>query len=107
LQLSSFAQVDLGLSKDEFYDLTPREFDALCRRRERLRSEGEYMLAQLTAYVINFSHWRSQPKEPVSSKNFMLHPFRSEQEEAPSAPKRLNRKKIEAKVRSTLGLLWG
>jgi hypothetical protein len=71
LRLSSFAQVDLGLSRDEFYGLTPEEFGALCRRHERGTEEREFLFAQLTACVVNFSHWRSQPKEQAHPKQFM------------------------------------
>lgn len=60
---------DLKLSPVQFFALTPRQFDALLKRKERETQDTEYLFAQLTAYTVNFS--MCHPKEPVAPKDFM------------------------------------
>lgn len=71
IELLTYARVNVGLSKDEFLDLTPRYFDALVNEHRRCieRSERgrDYMLAQIVAGQYNLGHlrfeeWR-QPRE--------------------------------------------
>lgn len=69
----SIARYDLGLSDVEFYSLTPRQFDALVKRRERDVVTTEFLFAQLTAAVVNFSTCR--PKETVHPRDFMPSEF--------------------------------
>jgi hypothetical protein len=69
----SVARYDLGLTSEDFYALTPRQFDALVKRRERDAQEQEFLTAQLTAAVVNFS--MCHPKEPVSPRDFMPSEF--------------------------------
>jgi hypothetical protein len=92
LQLWSHVRIDLGLTDEEFYDLTPRQIDALSKRfRDRATeraSEQEFLFAQLTTYVVNFSHW--PPKEPASPKDFMPSEMRRR---AMEKPKRMTRKR--------------
>ncbi|ADW69014.1 UBA domain-containing protein [Granulicella tundricola] len=51
------ATLELGLSSEQFYDLTPRQFQALCKRyqnnRETVRNHTELMFGQLTSWVVN------------------------------------------------------
>lgn len=63
------ALYDLGLTPEQFYDCTPRQLDALIKRHERAKQETEFLFAQLTSCVVNFS--MSRPKEPVSPKDLM------------------------------------
>lgn len=65
----SVAVYDLHLTSDQFFALTPRQFDALVKRRERQVEHDEFMLAQLTAYTVNFSMCR--PKDAVAPRDFM------------------------------------
>jgi hypothetical protein len=65
----SIAVYDLGLTSEDFYSLTPRKYDALVKRWEREREHSEFMLAQLTSSVINFSTCR--PKESVKPQELM------------------------------------
>lgn len=63
------ARYDLGLSSDEFFDCTPRQLDALIKRHERSKQEQEFLFAQLTSCVVNFS--MAGPKKPSEPKDFM------------------------------------
>jgi hypothetical protein len=67
--LWSVARYDLGLSSEEFFSLTPRQLDALIRRHERASKEREFLFAQLTQSVVNFSP--VHPKEPAKLQAFM------------------------------------
>jgi hypothetical protein len=70
------ARFDLSLTSDEFYALTPRQFDALVKRHERKNEHIEFLFAQLTSYGINFSMCR--PQEPTSPRDFMPSQFDKE-----------------------------
>jgi hypothetical protein len=63
------ARYDLGLSSEEFFDCTPRQLEALVKRFERAQEHKDFMLAQNTAYTINFS--MAAPKKPVSPRDLM------------------------------------
>lgn len=64
---------DLRLSADEFYDLTPRQLDALLKRKKVETVANEYLFAQLTALVAN-TGFRSG-KEPSKPSDFMPTEF--------------------------------
>lgn len=70
MSLWSIAIYDLGLSEEQFYSCTLKQIKALIKRKELAVSHGEYMLAQLTSYVINFSG-ASAPKNPTTPQQFM------------------------------------
>ena len=69
MRLWSVARYDLRLSNEDFYGLTPRQLDALIKRRERETQDREFLFAQLTAYTINFS--MARPKAPVKISDLM------------------------------------
>lgn len=69
MNLWSFARLELGLETSEFYAMTPRWFDALRRRHESMTEDREFLIAQLTSYVVNFSY--RPPKEQVHPKDLM------------------------------------
>ncbi len=94
----STARIDLGLSTGEFYALTGRQLDALMRRRLRRVEDGGFMLAQLTAYVINFSMCR--PEKPVAIKDFMPSQWAKQQRARPKKQKRRSRAIIAQELRS-------
>jgi hypothetical protein len=68
-RLWSIARYDLQLTSQEFYSLTPRQLDALIKRRERETQEREFLFAQLASVTANFGF--HAPKEPISTKDFM------------------------------------
>jgi hypothetical protein len=59
----------LGLSDDEFYNLTPRQFYSLLEQAEHERSYQEFLFGQLCAVVGNYS--TAQPMEPLKPSHFM------------------------------------
>lgn len=64
---------DLGLSTDEWLDMTPRQFNALqSLQLARMRRE-EFMNGMLCATIENFS--MCAPRHPVKPEAFMLHPY--------------------------------
>jgi hypothetical protein len=65
----SIAVMDLGLSSDEFYSLTPRNLTALRDRHERKIKSNEFLFGQLTSYMVNFSMCRPDP--PTKPSDFM------------------------------------
>jgi hypothetical protein len=74
MSLWATARYDLHLSDAEFYALTPREFDALVKRHKRRREHDEFMLAQLTAVVMN-TGFRSR-EEPAQTRDYMPSQWR-------------------------------
>jgi hypothetical protein len=69
LSLWATSRYDLRLTDAEFYALTPRQFDALTKRRTREQESQEFMFAQLTAVVMN-TGFRSTDK-PSKTIDFM------------------------------------
>lgn len=63
------ARYDLHLSDDDFYALTPRQFDALLKRKKVETVASEFLLAQLTSWVAN-TGFRSTEK-PTKPSDFM------------------------------------
>jgi hypothetical protein len=88
LRLWSIARFDLRLSSDEFFEMTPRQLDALIKREERKERDNEFMLGQLTAVVGNFS--MSRPKDPLKATDFM--PSEWAKNTPPIKPKRTTAK---------------
>lgn len=85
--------------------MTPGEFADLVDLYEQQQKHKddllEFMLAQVTAAVVNCS--MARPKEPVSPKDFM--PSRRGIEAKNIANR--SREEIEAEIRATMGLLIG
>src|SRR6202042_2926983 len=69
LHLWSCARYDLHLSSEEFYALTPRQFDALIKRHRHTVESNELLLGQLTSWVAN-TGFRSTEK-PTHPHDFM------------------------------------
>jgi hypothetical protein len=69
LHLWSCARYDLHLSSEEFYALTPRQFDALIKRHRHTVESNELLLGQLTSWVAN-TGFRSTEK-PTHPEDFM------------------------------------
>lgn len=64
----------MRLSDREFYALTPRQLNALIERKEAKEISGEFLLAQLTAHLVNFS--QRAPKTPAKPEDFMPSEWR-------------------------------
>lgn len=67
LNLWSYGRITLKLSDADFYRLTPKQLQSLREEHERREVPLEFMLAQLTAVVVNYSNRAvetpSQPRE--------------------------------------------
>jgi hypothetical protein len=70
------------------------------RRRLRRVEDGEFMFAQLTAYVINFSMCR--PKEPVAIKDLMPSQWARQQSRPQPKRKRRSRAVIAQELRGVM-----
>jgi len=69
LHFWAVARYDLKLSADEFFDLTPRQFDALVKRRRSSLEASEFMTAQLISALYNTGF--KTPEKPTSPLDFM------------------------------------
>lgn len=67
------ARIDLGLSDDEWLDMTPRQFAALRIRHMQKMQREELLVGILASSTVN-SGFCPQDK-PVRAESFMLHPF--------------------------------
>jgi hypothetical protein len=67
------ARIDLGLSDDEWLDMTPRQFAALRIRQMQKMQREELLVGILASSTVNSGFCR--PDKPVSPESFMLHPF--------------------------------
>lgn len=95
----SFARKRLHLSSDEFYELTPRQLDALVRQHERAIQEEEFLFGQLASLFVNFS--MSHPKEPVSAKDFMPSEW-AKRASRPSRRRPINRDLVVAQIKGMM-----
>lgn len=64
----------MGLTTAEFYALTPRQLNALLQAKQNGELPLEFLLAQLTSYVVNFS--QHAPKKPTKPAEFMPSEWR-------------------------------
>lgn len=65
----SFALFDLHLTNEEFYSLTPLQYDALVKRHRRKVESDEFLFAQVTSWIAN-TGFRTTEK-PTQAKEFM------------------------------------
>jgi len=61
--------MDLKLPESDFWQLTPRQLGALMERRKYAVEHDEFMLAQLTSCLINYS--AAHPEKAVQPKDLM------------------------------------
>jgi hypothetical protein len=90
------ARVHLGLTDEEFYALTPRQFHLLIdQHRERVEHQ-ELLAGTVASAVANWS--MKSPKEPLCAADFM--PSRRDREK--EKPRRVNRRRVATRVRAFL-----
>jgi hypothetical protein len=97
----ALATIDLGLSEEQFYRLTPRKLSLLLKHRLLNRQLDEYMLAQLTAVTANFSMCR--PKKSFTTQDFMLHPP-ERVAKSKKIPKKKKRELLSARIHRLFSL---
>jgi len=79
------ARYDLGLSWDEFSDLTPSMFVALCKRRNVRLKHEKFANAQTAAAVYNVA---TRSAEPLTAYDFVRDPKEAEAHEQRQTLKR-------------------
>lgn len=77
----AIARYDLGLTDEDWLEMTPRQLMAIWRRRMNDAQSTELMFSRLTAAVYNTGFAR--PEHPFESTAFMLHPFPKPKAETP------------------------
>jgi len=85
----------LGLTDDQFYALTPRQYHLLLERHRDREKHTEWMVGLLASTVANWS--MGAPKEPLQPRDFPLLLLR----DAPSEKHpRINRRRIAKNIRA-------
>lgn len=67
----AIARIDLGLTDDEWLDMTPRQVHALRRRQEQKMQREELLVGIIASTSANYSFCRPDP--PLEPGAFMLH----------------------------------
>lgn len=94
----STAQVELGMSAEEFWQLTPRQFAALLARKREQREYHELLMGVLASTVANYSF--GAPKKPRVPTDFM--PSQAGKKPA-EKPKRVRTATVVDQVRAIFG----
>ena len=97
------ALYDLRLSDDAFFALTPRQFDALLKRKKVETVAQEFLFAQLTSWIAN-TGFKSAAKQ-TAAKEFMPSEWAKTAKATGTSgkPKRMTKKRraaIAAGIRS-------
>lgn len=85
------ARYDLRLSDDDFFALTPRQFDALLKRKKVETVSQEFLAAQLTSWIIN-TGFRTTEK-PTKPQDFMPSEWRTRASVNSGKPIRMTKKR--------------
>ncbi|HTF67030.1 MAG TPA: hypothetical protein VK638_30540 [Edaphobacter sp.] len=101
MQMWATARYDLHLSDDDFYALTPRQFDALLKRYKRATESNELLFAQLTSWIAN-TGFRSTEK-PTTTEDFMP----SRWSRMKPTKKKRKRSSIAFELRTTMACFMG
>jgi hypothetical protein len=90
---------DLGLSQEDFYALTPRQFNALALRHKENYDRAELLMGISTSSIVNHSF--CTPKNPYTPMQFMPSK-QGELQREKAKPKRFNRAKFAQSIRDTM-----
>lgn len=93
------AVYDYGLTSEEFYDLTPRQFHALTLRHKEAHERVEMLMGITTAAQVNHSF--CTPKKPYCPADFMPSQLVKREQKAPK-PKRWTRQGFADQIRAAL-----
>jgi hypothetical protein len=107
MQIWSCGRYDLGLTDEEFFQLTPRKLDALLKRHRRKTESTELLFAQLTSCVVN-TGFRST-EEPTKIRDFMPSQWDQAAAKQPKKSKfpRRKRSSIATEIRTVMGHFMG
>ena len=103
MELWIHARMDLGLRREEFDRMQPRQVFMMSRHWQQRREEAEFLFAQVAASVVNFS--QRAPKEMIQPREFMPSWLRKQHAEA-GAKRLVKRTKvaIATEVRGVMAL---
>lgn len=73
LRAWAIARMELGLSDEEWIEMTPRQLHALSQARESEMQREELLVGILASTVANFSD--RAPRRPLAPAAFMIHRF--------------------------------
>jgi hypothetical protein len=76
---SATSRYELGLTDEQWLEMTPRQVEALRRVRLRAMQREELLNGLLAATVANFG--ARAPARAMRAESFMLHPFEAQPEE--------------------------
>lgn len=65
--------MDLGLTDEEWLEMTPRQLQALRKRQVEIFQRQELLVGILASTTANYSFCR--PETPIQPSEFMLHPL--------------------------------
>lgn len=71
IDLWSVGRYDLRLTEQDFWGLTLREFDALCKRKRQEDRTNEYYAALISCVVANAHRNPKKKTAPYQPKDFM------------------------------------
>ena len=91
----SNARVHLGLTDEQFFSLTPRQFSLLMDRHKEREELKEFLSAQVVAAIVNHSF--SPPEKAQAPADFMPSLIVERRLER---KKRIDRKQVAADVRA-------
>lgn len=105
MNMWSSAVGNLHLSDDEFYDLTPRKYDALQKRYKYTAESNELLFGQLTSWVAN-TGFKSCDK-PTKIEDFMPSKWDSREKsdsrkDKPAQTNKRHRKVIAQEIRQAM-----
>lgn len=92
----------MGLTSEEFFELTPRQFHALVLRYKERNERAELLMGIQTAVLANHSY--CAPKKPYSAYDFMPSKSGEREREAPK-PKKFNRQKFADSIRTAMSFI--
>lgn len=96
----SSARYNLNLTDDEFFELTPRKFDALQKRHKYKTESNELLFAQMTSALYNTGF--KSPEKPTKIDDFMPSKWKRTAEETAKVVKKRNRNTIADELRRVM-----
>ena len=98
--MCSVAVVRLGLSKAEFFELTPREFEALTDQHKYRTRHAELLTAIVATSIVNTG--MCAPEKPLPFTHFMPSEWAKQAAKKPQKKRATNgeREFISSKIRS-------
>lgn len=87
----------LGLSREEFFSLTPRQYGLLLEQHKERQRHAEWLTGVLASTIANWS--MASPKEALQPRDFAL-PLLRDDGETPVRRHRINRRRVADSIRA-------